>query len=127
MSFGSPLGHIYQKYFYEYVPDGPAWLDVAERVEYWINLYRVDDPIGGVIAVPEGGDIDNVVMPMGGHMGYWNEPELALALHELIQKSKTPMAKAGPPPPPRQMPPLWGPLAPADLLANTPSRAMPGA
>ena len=132
MSFGSPLGHIYQKYFYEYVPDGPAWLDVAERVEHWINLYRVDDPIGGVIAVPEGGDIDNVVMPMGGHMGYWNEPELALALHELIQKSKVPLAKAGPPPPPRDMSALRGgppvkPAAPADLLANTPSRAMPGA
>ena len=60
-------------------------------------------------------------------MGYWNEPELALALHELIQKSKVPMAKAGPPPLPRDMPPLWGPAEPADLLANTPSRAMPGA
>ncbi len=121
MSFGSPLGHIYQKYFYEYIPDGPAWLDVSERVEHWINLYRVDDPIGGLVAVPEGADIDNVVMPMGGHMGYWNEPELALALHELIQKSKAPIAKAGPPPPPRDMPPLW------TQITNAAPRAMPGA
>ena len=81
VSFGSPLGNIYQKYFHEYKPGGEDWLKVAARVDQWINLYRVDDPIGGEIDLPEGGDITNEPLPPpGGHMNYWNDRKLAESL-----------------------------------------------
>ena len=111
VSFGSPLGHIYQKYFHEYRPGGEDWLMVATRVDQWINLYRVDDPIGGEIELPEGGDITNEALPApGGHMNYWNDRKLAESLHTLIQSAA--QSQGGwelPPDPPREMPLLWPP------------------
>lgn len=109
LSFGSPLGHIYQKYFYEYRPESEDWLKVALRVDRWSNLYRVDDPIGGFIELPEDGDIENVPLPPpGGHMNYWGDRRLAAALHGLIQLSVSSPVYASTPAAtlPRPMPPL---------------------
>lgn len=115
LSFGSPLGHIYQKYFYEYVPGGASWRAVGERLERWVNIYRVEDPIGGWVDAPEGTLIENrairTVGPaqFGGHMNYWSDPQIVAALHGLIVASRQSVGKTNPIMVPREMPPLWRP------------------
>ena len=118
-TFGSPLGHVFQKYFHEYAPADPMWRSVAGRVDRWINLYRIDDPIGAdiqlsageAILLRDGGAIENIAMPeLGGHQKYWTDMYLAAALHALIVKgSVADTVKAYASEPPRTMPPLWPP------------------
>ncbi len=111
LSFGSPLGHIYQKYFYEYVPGGAASRTVSDRLERWINIYRVEDPIGGWVDAAEDAQIENRAIKtkgplmFGGHMNYWGDTQIVEALHGLIMASRQPARKA----PPRAMPALWPP------------------
>jgi hypothetical protein len=84
VTFGSPLGPLYQKYFHEYASRVPAARELATRLRCWINLYRVDDYIGGRISPPPGLLIDNRAMGLGGHTSYWSEPEIADALDSII-------------------------------------------
>lgn len=84
VTFGSPLGPLYQKYFHEYASRVPAARELAIRLRCWINLYRVDDYIGGRISPPPGLLIDNRAMGLGGHTSYWSEPEIADALDSII-------------------------------------------
>ncbi len=86
LSFGSPLGHIYQKYFYEYGTAGPAALSsLAGRLARWVNLYRVDDYIGSRVDGSASVAIENRALLSGGHTDYWREGALARALDDLIQ------------------------------------------
>jgi hypothetical protein len=89
LSFGSPLGHIYQKYFYEYGSGGVVLDGLRGRLERWVNLYRVDDYIGGCIEEPFGLEIDNRAVTIGGHTNYWSESYLAEALDKLIRSRLT--------------------------------------
>ena len=96
LTFGSPLGSIYQKYFHEYAASRPIPMGIATRLKCWINLYRVDDYIGGSITPPSGLRIDNHIMGLGGHTGYWTEPDLAEALDAILTGK---VADATKPPP----------------------------
>jgi hypothetical protein len=83
ITFGSPLGHIYQHYFQEY-----AGLElVLERLRQctgrWINLYRIDDYIGLRIG-GSGSCVDNQAMNPGGHVDYWKEEELAATIVHVV-------------------------------------------
>ena len=120
LSFGSPLGHIYQKYFYEYVPGGPSWQTVGQRLERWVNIYRVEDPIGGWVDAPDGTLVENrsikTVGPLqfGGHMNYWSDAQIVEALHGLIIASRQSIGnqsagKTAAIVLPREMPALWPP------------------
>jgi hypothetical protein len=111
LTFGSPLGSVYQKYFHEYAATKIVPLGIASRLKCWINLYRVDDYIGGRIVPPPGLRVDNHVMGLGGHTGYWTEPEVAEALDAILTGK---VADATKPPP----------LPPATPSASLPVRAM---
>lgn len=99
ISCGSPLGPVYQKYFYEYGPKDFMPAPMAGALSRWINLYRVDDYIGGRVEVAKGLVIDNRVLPPGGHMDYWSEPAVAAAIDALLRPDaagKPPAAAATP-------------------------------
>lgn len=104
LTFGSPLGTIYQRYFHEYAVSRAIPLGIAARLKCWINLYRVDDYIGGAITAPTGLRVDNYVMGLGGHTKYWNEPDVAEAL-DAIMTGKVADATRPPPLPPMLTPP----------------------
>jgi len=112
LTFGSPLGSIYQKYFHEYAASRPVPHGIAARLKCWINLYRVDDYIGGRVIAPSGLRVDNHVMGPGGHTGYWTEPDVAEALDAILTGK---VADATKPPP---LPPmLAAPSAPYAVRA----------
>ncbi len=104
LTFGSPLGSIYQKYFHEYAASKPVPLGIASKLKCWINLYRVDDYIGGRIQAPPGLRVDNHVMGMGGHTGYWSEPDVAEALDAILTGKVADATKPPPLPPPPATP-----------------------
>jgi hypothetical protein len=99
LTFGSPLGSVYQKYFHEYAATKAVPLGIASRLKCWINLYRVDDYIGGRIVPPPGLRVDNHVMGLGGHTGYWTEPEVAEALDAILTGKVADATKPPPLPP----------------------------
>ena len=87
LTSGSPLGTIYQRYFEEYSPQIPVPDSMAATLKRWVNLYRVDDYIGGRIKEPGGLAISNIVMTPGAHRhtNYWIEKRHADVLDDLIQ------------------------------------------
>lgn len=91
ITFGSPLGHIYQHYFQEYAGLAPELERMCRRTNRWINLYRIDDYIGVWIGSP-GGAIDNRAMDPGGHIDYWHEEKLAAAILEVIRRPQSKQA-----------------------------------
>lgn len=116
ISCGSPLGTIYQTYFYEYGHGNTAAGSPFLKLKRWDNIYRVDDYIGGPAAKPEGVDFDNTVLPAGEnrHMYYWTEDAVAAAIDAMIRDAPRPSAAtaarpsktspdAGLPPPPASM------------------------
>jgi hypothetical protein len=84
VTFGSPLGHLYQFYFKEYASLHASIAALRPRLASWANLYRVDDYVGREIADPDG-FVQNIVMPAGGHIDYWKERKLAEAVLERIR------------------------------------------
>lgn len=84
LTLGAPIQGIYQKYFHEYEGgNGPEVL--RGRLTRWLNLYRVDDYVGGPIEDIDNPALENIAIRAGGHMNYWREPETARALDALIQ------------------------------------------
>lgn len=86
VTMGSPLTHIYEHYYGDYEPpyEGKGMLEV----DWWINLWRVDDPIGqdiNPIACIKRGEVCNVGISPGGHMNYWQQPEVLAILWSLIE------------------------------------------
>jgi hypothetical protein len=68
LTYGSPIRLLYTKLF----PDTGIDVlvnDLPPKLEKgWVNLWRVDDPIGGE---PLGGDVDSILDHRGsGHSGY---------------------------------------------------------
>jgi hypothetical protein len=84
VTFGSPLGHLYQFYFKEYSALHAGIGELRPKLASWVNLYRVDDYVGRDIRDPDG-FVQNIVMPAGGHIDYWKEKELAEAVIERIR------------------------------------------
>ena len=79
LTFGSPISHVYQRYFptvYIDLCDVDAVAKAAKdpRVS-WFNTYRIDDYIGTYIENSVPNFPVNVPMPIGGHTRYW-EPEI---------------------------------------------------
>ncbi|MEQ1651559.1 MAG: CoA transferase [Hyphomicrobium sp.] len=86
LTMGSPLKHIYEHYYGDYEPpyEGGRTLDV----DSWINMWRVDDPIGQDInptACSKDGKICNIGIPPGGHQNYWKQAEICAVLWALIE------------------------------------------
>ena len=111
LTFGSPLGTIYQTYFDDYAKPYPVPHGTAARLRRWINIYRVDDYIGGRIEAPPGLSVVNRIMEPGPHMhtNYWTENKIAEALDEMIQQRSKPQIWHDPGSWPRTMPELWVP------------------
>ncbi|WP_298936635.1 hypothetical protein [uncultured Ruegeria sp.] len=68
ITMGSPVTHIYQRYFPEMFTVDPGQLNAA-----WFNIFRQDDFVGTRI---EGGLIDdarNFPVQPGGHTGYFTD------------------------------------------------------
>lgn len=74
LTFGSPLTHIYQRYFPLSYPDFSHTMAAKAasdpRVK-WFNTYRIDDYIGTYIENSVSGFPTNVPAPIGGHTKYW--------------------------------------------------------
>ncbi|MEQ1717459.1 MAG: hypothetical protein ABL907_16025 [Hyphomicrobium sp.] len=111
LTFGSPIGTIYQTYFCEYQKDAPVSDGMRNGLKAWVNLYRVDDYIGGRIEPPDGVSIQNIAMKSSKHRHteYWIEDKLGLALDRLVNPPEVPPhfdipETAGQP---RAMPALW--------------------
>lgn len=126
LTFGSPLGTLYQTYFDEYVSKAPVPFEIAVRLKRWINIYRVDDYIGGRIEAPPGLVISNRIAPPGVHVhtDYWSEDYLAYALDELILNRRPELKVDDPASWPRRMPELKAPAYPSGI--EQASYAMPG-
>lgn len=85
ITFGSPLGHLYQFYFREYANLDRGISALSSKLASWTNLYRVDDYVGREIGKGRDSFVRNEVMPAGGHIDYWREPWLSEALLERIR------------------------------------------
>lgn len=86
LTLGSPLSHLYQYYFarYEATSAGPEALNT--RLTTWINMWRVDDPIGNRIEMFGGNFVKNVPLRPGGHVDYWKDPEVIRTVIDLIEE-----------------------------------------
>lgn len=90
VTMGSPLRHLYQKYFGHQYPrlDAPFWQPLRNRVRLWINIFRVDDFVGTYLLEPglecvewdEMVLVDHPVDPLG-HTEYWTDSQVIEALH----------------------------------------------
>jgi hypothetical protein len=84
ITLGSPLSHLYAAYFQEY--ERPvARAELRGKVMSWTNMWRIDDPIGNKVQVVAGDFIRNVVLPKGGHVNYWKEPEVQQAILDAVR------------------------------------------
>ncbi len=98
LTVGSPLSHLYRHYFNEYdQKDGANWGEssLIERIDTWINMWRVDDPIGQDIELPPR-QIANVGLAPGGHVDYWREGAVCETLWRLIREQSLESAQAPP-------------------------------
>ena len=103
ITMGCPFTHLYQKYFPDRYPalfksgkfndddTGWGWGKLYETFESrkpnskWINLYRVDDPIGTHIDGDDMGTFPfNFILPFGGHIGYWRDPDVIKKMKDLL-------------------------------------------
>ena len=89
ITFGSPLGHIYQHYFREYAGLEPSLERLCRSTGRWINLYRIDDYIGQWVGDIDGGSVENRPMGPGGHVDYWKEKELADTIVQIVLGKST--------------------------------------
>jgi hypothetical protein len=86
LTLGSPLTHLYQHYFSEYLGLERDVAALRNHIGRWVSLYRVDDYIGTSLMLgPEAG-IHNVEIGLGGHTDYWKEDQLARVVFELVTR-----------------------------------------
>ena len=100
VTMGSPMKNLYQHYFRHLYPplNQPFWSQLRQRVDRWINIYRVDDYVGREIDFPGPHDVavyerGNVGTPTEycnhavgprGHQGYWFDREVLQILRDHI-------------------------------------------
>jgi len=48
VTMGSPFSNLYQHYFGHAYPalNSPYWATLRRRVDQWVNIFRIDDPVG---------------------------------------------------------------------------------
>lgn len=83
VTFGSPLTHLYQYYFFEYSDLDKDITALRNRIGRWINIYRVDDYIGTEVALGADTGVKNEQIGPGGHTDYWKEDRLAKVILDL--------------------------------------------
>ena len=102
VTMGSPFSNLYQHYFAHLYPelDKPFWSSMRKRVDRWVNIFRIDDPVGTEIEFPLAAAVtldchtdhsngypdgqcefrDTIFSnhPVGcrGHVSYWNDSEV---------------------------------------------------
>lgn len=83
ITFGSPITHVYQRYFPQDYPDlahtGLQELAKDPRIR-WVNAYRIDDYVGTYIENSIEGFPANVPLPIGGHTAYWQRDAICRVL-----------------------------------------------
>ena len=109
VTMGSPLSNLYQHYFRHLYPplDSPFWSSLRKRTDRWINVFRIDDPVGTELHFPESRlapleerDSTDVGLcidakakvqvysnhPVGcrGHINYFNDCEVLAVLKEHV-------------------------------------------
>ncbi len=109
VTMGSPLTYLYQHYFGHVYPslNEPFWDDLRQRIDRWINFFRIDDFVGQEIDFPVqtltktpqswmadfGASIPNSSShPLGchGHTNYWDdEAALDVLRRELFSEQRT--------------------------------------
>lgn len=108
VTMGSPLTYIYQHYFGHLYPslNEPYWDDLRQRIDRWLNLFRVDDfvgqevdfPVQSITKTPRSWMADfgasmpeSSTHPLGcrGHVNYWDDEEaLKVLRRELFAKEE---------------------------------------
>jgi protein-S-isoprenylcysteine O-methyltransferase Ste14 len=84
VSFGSPLTHLYEHYFFEYADLKGYVQRLHDGIGRWINLYRIDDYIGTQIGDDWEMGIENRQIGLGGHTDYWKEEILGQTILDLL-------------------------------------------
>jgi len=109
LTYGSPLERLYARWFPAYF--GPAQLaDLHGQVDCWRNLWRLTDPIGGPVRLPEdeGPDVDRgplrdpleygrtlaqpLPAPILGHSEYQADPAFDEERDRLLARLRPPTA-----------------------------------
>jgi len=94
VTMGSPLTYLYQHYFGHLYPSlhEPFWDDLRQRVDRWLNLFRIDDFVGQEVDFPvqtitktpqswmtefSSSIPESSSHPLGcrGHVNYWQDEE----------------------------------------------------
>ncbi len=84
LTYGSPLGSLYARFFPRYFTDDYLTGIGVKVPGGWINLWRPTDPISGPLAPgPDDREIEDT--RVRGHAGYWraDEAEFSRAIDEL--------------------------------------------
>ncbi|MBX9394710.1 hypothetical protein K4749_14160 [Streptomyces sp. TRM72054] len=103
LTYGSPLERLYGRWFPAHF--GPAALAALhDEVDCWRNLYRVTDPIGGPVRLPDGdgpavdcapmkdplaharNDLHPLPAPILGHSDYQADPTFARERSQLLNR-----------------------------------------
>jgi hypothetical protein len=90
VTFGSPLGHLYQFYFKEYAGLDMGISALRRHLSSWTNLYRVDDYVGREVGQSNDAFVKNRILGPGGHIDYWKEKALAEVILERISTPRSP-------------------------------------
>lgn len=94
LTLAAPLTHLYRYYFEHYDQIvGPGHLN--PKLASWINIWRLDDPIGSRVDTVDEGFIENEVLvdpdsrpSRGGHLNYWREVRVREAILSLIDPAR---------------------------------------
>lgn len=94
LTLGSPISHLYQYYFDEYASgrSGASDANLHARLSSWINMWRIDDPIGraNFTSNHNGLKVENIPLKAGGHNDYWREDEVCDEIVRLITQPLKP-------------------------------------
>ena len=113
VTMGSPLTYLYQRYFGHLYPslNEPYWDNLRQRVDRWLNLFRIDDfvgqevdfPVQSITKTPRSWMADfgasmpeSSAHPLGprGHTNYWDDEEaLKVLRRELFAQEQQQVAR----------------------------------
>ena len=84
ITLASPLTHLYQHYFRAYQAQVSSATVLNKKLASWINLWRIDDPIGSRVDIVSDGFIRNEPLPEGGHVNYWRENRVCEVILDIV-------------------------------------------
>jgi hypothetical protein len=73
VTMGSPCSHLYEHYF---PSKFPLPTDFDQRLDRWINIFRVDDFVGTLVGDLNGDWPKNIAVNPKGHTGYWTDDDV---------------------------------------------------